>query len=114
MSAPVILRSFSLALALLALGCNGDDVEPLTLIDAGSVVDAGVQPDAGPPPPLKVAPTRAITAGGGRGANANYKVRLIIGGPQPTGAAETGAHKARLGAGAVQHGQNNDSSEASP
>jgi hypothetical protein len=105
--------SLPLVLALIATGCN-DDVAPLVVVDAGSAPDAGHLADAGPPPTVEVAPTRAITAGGGRGANSNYKVRLIIGGPQPGAAAQNANHKARLGAGAVQHGQNTDQTEASP
>ena len=110
------MRSMPLALALIAFtGCP--DAEPITPPpDAGSGVggnDAGSNPnvDAGGTNPdggavvQRLQPSNAVTAGGGKGENTNYKVRLLIGGPTAVGEGQNNTNKVKIGAGAAQHGQ---------
>ncbi len=113
----VSLRFLAVCCAGLVLtGCPTDDpVDPppidggggVAVQDAGSsstdgggssAVDAGVAA-------LPVQPSNALTAGGGKGENANYKVRLLIGGPTAAGAASNGSNSVKVGAGAAQNGQ---------
>ena len=105
----MVFSRFFMPLAALTLltGCPGDD-PPGPNADAGVVAgsDAGSSSaDTGPPAPKVQEPTRALTTGGGTGSNANYKVRLIIGGPTGNGTGGDQNNKVNLGAGAAQHGQ---------
>ena len=110
------MRYVPLVFALLAFtGCP--DADPITPApDAGPTGngnDAGTNPtaDAGETNPdggvvvQRLQPSNAVTAGGGKGENANYKVRVLIGGPTAVGDGQNNTNKVKIGAGAAQHGQ---------
>jgi hypothetical protein len=61
-------------------------------------VDAGIAA-------LPLQPSNALTAGGGKGENANYKVRLLIGGLMAAGAGSNGSNLVKVGAGVAQNDQ---------
>ena len=102
---------------LIFLGCPGDEpVEPPPSADAGHgnvIQDTGsMTTDAGGSTTAdagiaarSVQPSTALTAGGGIGENANYKVRLLIGGPTAAGVGSNGSNSVKVGAGAAQNGQ---------
>ena len=106
------LRFLAVCCAALALtGCPADD--PVDPPPGGGVQDAGAgSPDGGGSSAsdagiaaLPVQPSNALTAGGGKGENANYKVRLLIGGPTAAGVGSNGSNSVKVGAGAAQNGQ---------
>jgi hypothetical protein len=107
------VRLVPLLFAVLSLaGCP--EVEPVTPpIDAGgNIFDAGENtPDAGANTPdagvvvQRLQPSNAVTAGGGKGENGDYRVRLLIGGPTAVGTGQNNTNQVKIGAGAVQHGQ---------
>ena len=106
------LRFLAVCCAVLALtGCPADD--PVDPPPGGGVQDAGPgSPDGGGSSAvdagiaaLPLQPSNALTAGGGKGENANYKVRLLIGGPTAVGADSNGSNSVKVGAGAAQNGQ---------
>jgi len=117
MPAVFSLRFLAVCCAAIALtGCPADgpvDPPPIDGRGGGVVQDAGSSStdgggsslvDAGIAA-LPVQPSNALTAGGGKGENANYKVRLLIGGPTAAGANSNGSISVKVGAGAAQNGQ---------
>ena len=94
---------------LVCSGCPGDDpIDPPPTADAGSgngVQDAGSTATDGGIAARIVQPSTALTAGGGTGENANYKVRLLIGGPTAAGVGSNESNSVKVGASAAQNGQ---------
>ncbi len=109
------LLTLSFALAAFA-GCPDDPVAPIPEagggggggggLDAGNAANDGgsTQADSGPVV-RRQQPTNSLTAGGGKGENANYKVRVLIGGPTAVGDGDNTNNTVKIGAGAAQHGQ---------
>jgi hypothetical protein len=54
----------------------------------------------------------ALTAGGGQGETARYRVRLMVGAAMPVGRSEDG--RVRLGPGEAQHGQHGRTQAGTP
>jgi hypothetical protein len=100
------VRLIPLLFAVLSLaGCP--EAQPVTPpVDAGgNISDAGANTPDAAVVVQRLQPSNAVTAGGGKGENGDYKVRLLIGGPTAVGTGQNNTNQVKIGAGAAQHGQ---------